>query len=201
MVYLPKLPRFLILIPVVLYSFVGGQGSSVLEGIRAALYADTGWQIEFEVVHNQYDQYWVETATMEIVAPGQYLLDLAEQTVKVDQPTIYTWNKTTDQVLIDRMIPGDVTIWDILSGNFEQITVLNENQAGVTIKIEFEFPVAGLSGTLQVNSQTRLPEALELSYGEDDLIRLNILKYQLLEQHNHYRSFSTSNKEIIDLRE
>ncbi len=184
-----------------LFSGLFAQNLPALERTREALYQNNGKLIELEIVHQQYNQDWIETATMDIVGPGQYLLDMKDQLVKVSQTSIYTWNKATDQVLIDLIAEDDITIWDILTGDFQQLGILEEIQTADNIKIKFDYPALGLTGTLTVDTATSLPRNITLSYGANDTILLNIIKIEDLGVDSQFNTTEFIDKEIIDLRE
>jgi len=186
---------------IILAAVVSGQDTTLIDSIKAAIHRPPGHLLEIQIVHQQYNQNWIENATLEIIAPGRYLLDTPEQQIKVIDRELFTWNKMNDQVVIDQLSPDDISILDFLTGDFGLMEITQRHTSGRENEILFNIPANGISGSLSFNSTDYLPEKIKFDYGKDDHIVLNILKVRALPLPAGFTLFDLDGKEIIDLRE
>ena len=180
---------------------VFGNDKAIMDSLRTALHKLPGTMMEIRIEHQQYGQDWIEHAEMEIIAPGNYLLDTPEQQIKVLGKDIFTWNKVSDQVVIDQVNRDDISILDFLSGDFELIDINKLKKSGKEMEVLFNIPDNGISGLLTINLADYLPRKLEFHYSEDDRIILNIQSITTLPALTRFIDFDLEGKEIIDLRE
>jgi len=184
-----------------LTGLVFGNDKAIMDSLRTALHRLPGTMMEIRIEQQQYGQDWIEYAEMEIIAPGNYLLDTPEQQIKVLGKDIFTWNKISDQVVIDQVNRGEISILDFLSGDFELMDISKLQKSGKEMEILFDIPDNGISGLLTINLADYLPRKLEFYYSEDDRIILNIQSITTLPALTRFIDFDLEGKEIIDLRE
>ncbi|MCK5330977.1 MAG: hypothetical protein KAK01_06200 [Candidatus Marinimicrobia bacterium] len=180
---------------------VFGNDKAIMDSLRTALHRPPGTMMEIRIEQQQYGQDWIEHAEMEIIAPGNYLLDTPEQQVKVLGQDIFTWNKVSNQVVIDQVNRDEISILDFLSGDFELMDISKLQKSGKEMEILFNIPDNGISGLLTINLADYLPRKLEFYYSEDDRIILNIQSITTLPALTRFIDFDLEGKEIIDLRE
>ncbi|MFH1853537.1 MAG: hypothetical protein ABIA75_14450 [Candidatus Neomarinimicrobiota bacterium] len=175
--------------------------SAILDSVHSALYRQAGSLVDMEIIHRQYGQDWLDRAQMEIVGVGRYLLDTPEQLIKVDKTVIQTWNKGADQLIIDQVNPNEVSILNILTGDFSLIEVVKSRAISQVRRLEFRLPAAEISGEIVIGRQTNLPEEIIIFFTEDDRIRLLINKIEPLSEPSRFANWQYTGKDIIDLRE
>ncbi len=180
---------------------VFGNDKAIMDSLRTALYRPPGTMLEIRIEQQQYGQDWIEHAEMEIIAPGNYLLDTPEQQIKILDQDIFTWNKVSNQVVIDQVNRDEISILDFLSGDFELMDISKIQKSGKEMEILFNIPDNGISGLLTINSADYLPRKLEFYYSDDDRIILNIQSITTLPALTRFNDFDLEGKEIIDLRE
>ena len=75
----------------------------------AAMNDPKGVSISVEIQQKQFETNSIQNGRIEIFTDDHYLLDTATETVHVAGDTIQTWNKVTNQLIIDQMIEGAVS--------------------------------------------------------------------------------------------
>ena len=70
----------------------------------------------------QFDAKSFDSGDIEIIDKDNYLLSFPNETIFVSQGTIKTWNKISNQLIIDQLIEGDITIFDLLTGDFKEVS-------------------------------------------------------------------------------
>lgn len=158
-----------------------------------------GVSISIQIEQRQFDSVSSETGQIEIVKKKHYILDLPSESVFVAGDTIQTWNKVTNQLIIDQTIPGDINIFDILTGDFEAVKFGPPTERKTNVQMDFDVPQMGYGGELTMKKNGE-PISVKVVYGPDQSVLLTI---------NHfskgnlklYHGFNPINAEVIDLRE
>lgn len=161
-----------------------------------------GVEMNIEIRQQQFENISVDTGTVELVGPGQYLFDSRMETVHVNGTLIKTWNKKTEQLIIDETIAGEFSLFHLLSGNMEGVIfteLKHHNKKYATLF--FDVPQIGISGKVNLDPESGRPFDLELIYGPDQSIKISVLRLKSLRKNNLYSSFNPLVKEVIDLRE
>ena len=131
---------------------------------------------------------------------GSYTFDNANQRVNFDKGIITTTNKVTRQVIYDLAIPGEITIFDILSGNHEFVQmdeVLTEKDG---FHIPFKIYDWDISGNIWTIPSTGRPKEIILSYSNNSDITIKIESSTKI-QNGLIPEINTMGYEVIDLRE
>ncbi len=191
---------FRFLITLVLAVALNASDFALLDSIRTALTTGGEMGLEIVITHRQYDVQYSDHGRLEIVGLNRYLLDLPDQQVKVLDETIMTWNKLTDQVVIDAIIPGDISIFDILSGDYSQIEVKNVKQDSSGYALDIDFTGNGIGGLIRIDKDFH-PQTIEIEYSANDQLEIRIEKISILKEPVMFHRFSTDGKEVIDFRE
>ncbi len=165
----------------------------------AAMNDSSGVSISVEIHQKQFESSSVERGTIEILKEKHYVLDTASETVHVAGDTIQTWNKVTNQLIIDQTIEGDISIFDLITGDFRDVEfgppIIGEN----LVAMDFDIAIMGYKGkiTLLKNGQ---PKVIKIIYGPDQNISLKVNSYRKGDL-KLYHSFNPTAAEVIDLRE
>ena len=152
-----------------------------------AMNHDDGISINVKIEQMQFDAKSFDSGIIEIVDKGNYILDFK------------TWNKVNNQLIIDKLIEGDITIFDLLTGNFKDVLFETPYQKGGVILANFNIEMMGYSGYIKTKENGE-PIELKVKYGPDQFLLLTVTNYikgnlKLINQ------FNPLNAEIIDLRE
>ena len=164
-----------------------------------AMNHDDGISINVKIEQMQFDAKSFDSGIIEIVDKGNYILDFLTETVFVSEGIIKTWNKVNNQLIIDKLIEGDVTIFDLLTGDFKDVLFETPYQKGGVILANFNIEMMGYSGYIKTKENGE-PIELKVKYGPDQFLLLTVTNYikgnlKLINQ------FNPLNAEIIDLRE
>ena len=169
------------------------------EKFISAMNDPRGVSITVEIEQKQFDTNSVERGTIEIVKKDHYLLDTSSETVVVMGDTIQTWNKQSNQLIIDQTIEGDFSIFNLLTGGFESVIfsklIVREKQ----VSMHYDIPTMGYEGKIMIKKNGR-PIELKIQYGSNQNVTMKVLTFYHGDL-SLYHAFNPSDAEVIDLRE
>lgn len=169
------------------------------EKFISAMNDPRGVSITVEIEQKQFDTNSVERGTIEIVKKDHYLLDTSSETVVVMGDTIQTWNKQSNQLIIDQTIEGDFSIFNLLTGGFESVIFSKPIVREKQVSMHYDIPTMGYEGKIIIKKNGR-PIELKIQYGSNQNVTMKILTFY----HGNlslYHAFNPSDAEVIDLRE
>ena len=169
------------------------------EKFISAMNNQRGVSITVEIEQKQFDTNSVERGTIEIVKKDHYLLDTSSETVVVMGDTIQTWNKQSNQLIIDQTIEGDFSIFNLLTGGFESVIYSKPIVREKQVSMHYDIPTMGYEGKIIIKKNGR-PIELNIQYGSNQNVTMKILTFY----HGNlslYHAFNPSDVEVIDLRE
>tara|TARA_B100000470_G_scaffold163361_1_gene128265 strand:- start:100 stop:678 length:579 start_codon:yes stop_codon:yes gene_type:complete len=169
------------------------------EKFISAMNDPRGVSITVEIEQKQFDTNSVERGTIEIVKKDHYLLDTSSETVVVMGDTIQTWNKQSNQLIIDQTIEGDFSIFNLLTGGFESVIFSKPIVREKQVSMHYDIPTMGYEGKIIIKKNGR-PIELNIQYGSNQNVTMKILTFY----HGNlslYHAFNPSDVEVIDLRE
>ena len=169
------------------------------EKFISAMNDPRGVSITVEIEQKQFDTNSVERGTIEIVKKDHYLLDTSSETVVVMGDTIQTWNKQSNQLIIDQTIEGDFSIFNLLTGGFESVIFSKPIVREKQVSMHYDIPTMGYEGKIIIKKSGR-PIELKIQYGSNQNVTMKILTFY----HGNlslYHAFNPSDVEVIDLRE
>jgi hypothetical protein len=169
------------------------------EKFISAMNNQRGVSITVEIEQKQFDTNSVERGTIEIVKKDHYLLDTSSETVVVMGDTIQTWNKQSNQLIIDQTIEGDFSIFNLLTGGFESVIFSKPIVREKQVSMHYDIPTMGYEGKIIIKKNGR-PIELNIQYGSNQNVTMKILTFY----HGNlslYHAFNPSDVEVIDLRE
>jgi hypothetical protein len=175
--------------------------ATLLDSMSAALYKDGGKLIEATIEQIQVENNWTDYITVEIVDSMKFIFIATDQIIKVDSDTIYTFTPNTNQVVIDQYYRNEFNMLSMLSGNFNQIKVVDTQKRLRDTIIDFTIPEIESRGKIWINSKSFYPIRMIL---EDDLennTTITIDSINPLGIQNQYNDYDNDGWEIIDLRE
>ena len=159
-----------------------------------------GRLLEIDFYQEQLGDRFESSGTLYYIENDRYTFDDSNQRITCNSGTITTINKATKQVIYDSTIPGDVTVFDVLSGNENAIQIGEILMEKNGFRIPFILKGWDISGTLWTIPKTGMPKHIILKPTEDSEIRNKVNSSEPVEkkdiQHLDIQAF-----EIIDLRE
>ena len=169
------------------------------EKFISAMNDPRGVSITVEIEQKQFDTNSVERGTIEIVKKDHYLLDTSSETVVVMGDTIQTWNKQSNQLIIDQTIEGDFSIFNLLTGGFESVIFSKPIVREKQVSMHYDIPTMGYEGKIIIKKNGR-PIELKIQYGSNQNVTMKVLTFYHGDL-SLYHAFNPSDAEVIDLRE
>ena len=152
------------------------------------------------IIHEkQFELSNIDRGVIEIKSNNEYILDLPNETVYVKGDIIKTWNKIENQLIIDRKVKGNITIFDLFDKDFKGLKLGKSIIQNDLIILDFDIPKMGYGGRLSM-LRTGEPKEIKIAYGPDQSVSLEINKFTIGGL-NLYNNFNPVNPEVIDLRE
>jgi len=160
---------------------------------------DDGISINVKIEQLQFDSKSFDSGIIEIMDKDNYILSFPNETVFISQGLIKTWNKVNNQLIIDKLIEGDITIFDLLTGEFKDVSFETPKKIRNLTMVNFNIEMMGYSGYIKTKENGE-PVELKVKYGPNQFLLLTVTKYTIgnLKLINR---FNPLNAEIIDLRE
>ena len=147
----------------------------------------------------QFDAKSFDSGDIEIIDKDNYLLSFPNETIFVSQGTIKTWNKLNHQLIIDQLIEGDITIFDLLTGDFKEVSFEAPKKNRNFIIVDFNIEMMGYSGYIKTRDNGE-PIELKVKYGPNQFLLLKVKSFAVGNL-KLIKEFNPLNVEVIDLRE
>ena len=183
-----------------LFTSLGISQVDIFDSFLRFIHQDSGIRMNINFHQTQFGESYTEAGTFYYLQDGYYIYDSQKQRIIVNGDTITTINKHAKQIIYDLSIPGNVNIFDILTGNMDGIKREPAILEKSGYRILFTVPGWELSGVLRLNSGLGQPTDLELSAGDGQNIRIQILSSGKLSE-NSIPDYETTHFDVIDLRE
>ena len=145
-----------------------------------------GISINVSIDQLQFDAKSFDSGIIEIIDKDNYLLSFPNETIFVSQGIIKTWNKLNNQLIIDKLIEGDVTIFDLLTGDFKEVSFEAPKKNRNFIIVDFNIEMMGYSGYIKTRDNGE-PIELKVKYGPNQFLLLTV------------KSFAVGNLKLIKL--
>tara|TARA_B110000116_G_scaffold184445_1_gene159873 strand:+ start:298 stop:876 length:579 start_codon:yes stop_codon:yes gene_type:complete len=164
-----------------------------------AMNHEDGISINVSIEQLQFDEKSSNSGIIEIIDKDNYILSFSNETIFVSKGIIKTWNKVNNQLIIDKLIEGDITIFDLLTGDFKDVSFdIPKKIRNLTI-VNFKIEMMGYSGYIKTKENGQ-PVELKVKYGPNQFLLLTVTNY-ILGNLKLIKQFNPLNAEIIDLRE
>ena len=164
-----------------------------------AMYAPSGVSFNAIIDQKQFDINSKISAYVEVVDSLHLLIEIDKETIILRGDTIQTYNKKTNQLIIDRLIEGDVGIFSLLSGNLREININKTTSLKNTIQINFSIPSLNYQGYLEI-LKSGGPKRMRLTFSNDQFINITIRDFKKGAL-SKFNKFNPSPIEIINLYE
>lgn len=160
---------------------------------------DDGISINVKIEQLQFDSKSFDSGIIEIMDKDNYILSFPNETVFISQGIIKTWNKVNNQLIIDKLIEGDITIFDLLTGEFKDVSFETPKKIRNLTMVKFNIEMMGYSGYIKTKENGE-PVELKVKYGPNQFLLLTVTNY-MIGNLKLINRFNPLNAEIIDLRE
>ncbi len=157
-------------------------------------------KMSLEFYQIQYGDHFDTAGDFYYLRDQYYFFDDAAQRIIFQDDEISTISKINKQIILDNIIPGEVTIFDILSGENEFIVPRDAILEKGYYKIPFTIPSWELSGMIRVLPTSGRPLEIKLSSGPDQETRIIINSAEPWDS-NSIPEIDLTDFEKIDLRE
>jgi len=157
-------------------------------------------KMSLEFYQIQYGDHFDTAGDFYYLRDQYYFFDDAVQRIIFQDDEISTISKINKQIILDNIIPGEVTIFDILSGENEFIVPRDAILEKGYYKIPFTIPSWELSGMIRVLPTSGRPLEIKLSSGPDQETRIIINSAEPWDS-NSIPEIDLTDFEKIDLRE
>ncbi len=162
--------------------------------------AQGGRILEIEFYQEQYGERYESKGTFYYSGKMHYTFDAVDQRITFKDGEITTINKVGKQVIYDRTIPGEVTIFDILTGTDDSIQRGEALLEKSGFRIPFTLSEWDMRGTIRTIPVIGKPKEIILKTGDDSDIRIKIISAEPGKERD-VAEIDLTGYEIIDLRE
>ena len=176
-----------------------GQSNSWYQKFLSALNNKAGVTFTAQIMQKEFELSSESIAKIEIVNKTHFIIDMNQETIFISGDTIQTYNKLSNQLIIDKIINDDIGIFSLLTGNIENIVFKKSIVSNEKIKIIFKIPELGYDGQIDILKSGE-PKRMNLSYAKDQYINILINNFQTGNL-TMYKNFQPNPKEIINLHE
>ena len=191
--------KFFLIFSILFLASIQTQSEKWKKTFINAMNHDDGISINVKIEQLQFDSKSFDLGIIEIMDKDNYILSFPNETVFISQGIIKTWNKVNNQLIIDKLIEGDITIFDLLTGEFKDVSFETPKKIRNLTMVNFNIEMMGYSGYIKTKENGE-PVELKVKYGPNQFLLLTVTKYTIgnLKLINR---FNPLNAEIIDLRE
>ena len=191
--------KFFLIFSILFLASIQTQSEKWKKTFINAMNHDDGISINVKIEQLQFDSKSFDSGIIEIMDKDNYILSFPNETVFISQGIIKTWNKVNNQLIIDKLIEGDITIFDLLTGEFKDVSFETPKKIRNLTMVNFNIEMMGYSGYIKTKENGE-PVELKVKYGPNQFLLLTVTKYTIgnLKLINR---FNPLNAEIIDLRE
>jgi len=164
-----------------------------------AMNHEDGISINVNIEQLQFDEKSSNSGIIEIIDKENYILSFSNETIFVSKGIIKTWNKVNNQLIIDKLIEGDITIFDLLTGDFKDVSFDIPKKIRNLTMVNFNIEMMGYSGYIKTKENGQ-PVEIKVKYGPNQFLLLTVTNYTIGNL-KLIKQFNPLNAEIIDLRE
>tara|TARA_B100001540_G_C15521737_1_gene512783 strand:+ start:110 stop:682 length:573 start_codon:yes stop_codon:yes gene_type:complete len=164
-----------------------------------AMYTPSGVSFNALIDQRQFDINSKISAYVEVVDSLHLLIEIDHETIILKGDTIKTYNKKTNQLIIDKLIDADVGIFSLLSGNLRGVDIYNSTLLKNIIQINFSLPSLDYNGFIEILKSGK-PKRMRLAFSSDQYIEILIKDFKEGGL-SKFNGFNPNPSEIINLYE
>jgi len=156
--------------------------------------------LSIEFSQEQFGAKYYSTGEFYYLGEDHYIYDSEREMMAFEDGTITTINKIDQQIIYDKTVEGEVTIFDVLSGKSEFIHTGEPLLEKNGIKIPFKLLEWDMVGYIKTVPNSGKPRVIQLTMGEESFIKIMVRSSIPLGK-KKVPSVNHPTFEIIDLRE
>ena len=164
------------------------------------MHQDGGKVMKINFFQEQLGERFESNGLFYFFGEANYIFDTFDQRLIYERGKITTINKVTRQIILDAIIPGEITIFDILTGSQDSIVKGEWIIEKKGYRIPFNLKNWGLKGAIWTLHDSGQPREIYLRTGEESEVRIKII-YVEPAIGKSVGEIDLSEFEIIDLRE
>ena len=176
-----------------------GQNDRWYKKFLSTLNNQAGVTFTAQIMQKEFELSSESIAKIEIINKAHFIIDMNQETIFISGDTIQTYNKLSNQLIIDKIINDDIGVFSLLTGNIENIVFNKSIISNEKIKIIFNIPELGYNGQIDILKSGE-PKRMNLTYAKDQYINIVINNFQTGNL-TMYENFQPNPKEIINLHE
>ena len=192
---LSKIPLYIL----IAISSISGQSEIWYQKFLSTLRNDSGVRFTAQIIQKEFEFNTESKANIEIIDSSHIIFDLDQETIFISGDTIQTYNKLTDQLIIDRIINDDFGILSLLTGNLNDVSFNKSILSKDRVKIIYSIPEFNYDGYIDILKSGE-PKKMNIVYAKNQFIDIKITNFKVgglkIDTAFLYRS-----KEIINLYE
>ncbi|MCH7611860.1 MAG: hypothetical protein IIB45_00695 [Candidatus Marinimicrobia bacterium] len=158
-------------------------------------------KIDVTLTQFQYGEWYNSTISISFIDTTRYLVISNDQDIFVSGDLIKTWNKKSNQLIIDRRLDDEGDVFALLTGNLKGLSLQDKRNENGFISFGFLIQDFGLKGTLKVDKSNWHLRQIKIEYDHDNWLQLKIDKWQFLTENISFDEFGKNAEEVIDFNE
>ena len=190
-----KIPLYIL----IAISTIFGQSEIWYEKFLSTLRNDSGVRFTAQITQKECEFNTESEANIEIIDSSHIIFDLDQETIFISGDTIQTYNKLTDQLIIDRIINDDFGILSLLTGNLNDVSFDKSILSKDRVKIIYSIPEFNYNGYIDILKSGE-PKKMNIVYAKNQFIDIKITNFRFGGL-NINTAIRPKPKEIINLYE
>lgn len=172
-----------------------------LDSLRNGLQFFQFKKIDVKLTQFQYGESYNSTIGISFIDPTSYLITSNDQDIFVSGDLIKTWNKKSNQLIIDRRLDDEGDLFALLTGDLRGVSLQDKRNENDFISFGFLIQDFGLKGTLKVDRSNWHLRQIKIEYDNDNWLSLKIEGWQNLTENISFYEFGKNAAEVIDFNE
>ena len=159
-----------------------------------------GLILEIEFYQEQNGERFESDGTFYYIEKNHYIFDSYDHRLTFKYGELTSLNKLGKQVILDSAIPGDVTIFDILTGENDAVEIGEPLLEKSGFRIPFTLSEWDINGKIMTNHGSGQPREIIMRLSSSDSLSIKIISAEPL-GNRAVGEIDLSEYETIDLRE
>jgi len=172
-----------------------------LDSLRNGLHFFQFKKVDVRLTQFQYGESYDASFTISFIDTSNYLASSTDQDIFVSGDLIKTWNKKSNQLIIDTRLDDERDIFTLLTGDLNGVILQDKRNENGFISYGFLMQDFGLKGTLKVEEANWHLRQIDIEYDIDNWLQMEVESWQILTGNISFDKFGKNAKEVINLNE
>ncbi len=191
----------LALLGLLLSVHISANPANDLDSLRNGLQFFQYKKIDIMLTQFQYGEWYNSSISISFIDTTSYFVTSNDQDIFVSGNQIKTWNKKSNQLIIDRRLEEEEDIFTLLAGNLNGVSLQDKRNENGFTSFGFLIQDFGLKGSLKVDQSNWHLRQIKIEYDDDNWVQLDVESWQILTGNVSFYEFGKNAEEIIDLNE